>query len=61
MKTSIQENNAHHGAKLEKLKGRVEGQRAATKASDAVRSKVAKAKELLEANDLRLKDTMVHH
>ena len=66
MKTSIEENDSHYDAKLQKLKGKVEGQAATAKATkaaanDTVRSKVAKAKEILKAKDLRLNDALVHH
>ena len=67
MKTSIQENNAHYCVKLEKLQGKVEGKVVTPKAtkvaaSDTDRTKVAGAKELvLEAKDLRLNHTLMHH
>jgi chromosome segregation ATPase len=66
LNTHIQENNAHCSAKLERLKGKVEGQNATVKAvkqaaSDTARIKELKAKELLEAKDVRHKDTMAHH
>ena len=66
MKTSIEENNSHYNAKLEKIKGKVDGQVATAKATKAaaeatVRSKVAIAKEKLEAKDFRLKDALKLH
>jgi hypothetical protein len=66
IKQSIEENNSHYDAKLEKLKGKVDGQVATAKATKAaaeatVRSKVAIAKEKLEAKDLRLKDALKLH
>jgi len=66
MKTSIEENNSHYNAKLEKLKGKVDGHAATAKATklaanDTARSKVTIAKEKLEAKDLLLKDALALH